>query len=548
LRLDQDVVANHTAVLTSRTLNEMRFQFGRRSIWWDTDPWSGASQRPAGGFDPNIPFPHGPAQISRPSGTFGKASNMPQGRDENRYQFVNNLSYSRGSHDFKTGVDISIIRVDDLAPHNYDGTFNFATDLPFDPNNLATYPIQYTQAIFDPWTDLPDDLYAVFVQDTWRVRPNFTLNMGVRYDREMGFAQIIGTPDDKNNFSPRVGFVWDPFKTDRTAIRGGYGIYVDQTFTNIQLNVALSRKSKEITIVNPGYPDPFSRGTASQELPSITTASEAMQIPETRNFTLGVKREIVAGLAASADYVNARGYNQFFTLDVNYPDPLTGRRPNPNFLRIRQYTSEGHSWYNALLLGLERRSGRGPAFGVSYTLAENLRDVEAFGFTPQDGRNLAAEKGRADNDRRHQFVTHFTWMLRGGVQVAGLFQARSGVPWNVTTGIDNNRDTVINDRPDLAVPGGDPLDKNTYVSPVGRVGNLARNANNGPSFYSLDARISKLVQVQRMRVEAFVEGFNLTNKVNFLRPNGNLRSALFGKSTGIEGNQRQLEIGLRLDF
>jgi hypothetical protein len=190
-----------------------------------------------------------------------------------------------------------------------------------------------------------------------------------------------------------------------------------------------------------------------------------------------------------------------------------------------------------------------PGFGVSYTLAKAIRDVEGFLFLAQDQLNPAAEKGLATNDRRHQLVGRFNWMMPWDIQLAGLLQYRSGQPWNVTTGRDSNLDTEQNDRPDLAVPGGDPLDRATYFADfTNRVGNLARNYNTGPSFVSLDARLSKFVTVQRFRIEAFLEAFNLTNKVNFGTPVGNLRSATFGTSTAIQGNQRQLELGFRLDF
>jgi hypothetical protein len=170
-------------------------------------------------------------------------------------------------------------------------------------------------------------------------------------------------------------------------------------------------------------------------------------------------------------------------------------------------------------------------------------------FLAQDQLNPAAEKALASNNRTHQLVGRMNWALPGGIQIAGLVQYRSGSPWNVTTGRDNNGDTEQNDRPDLAVPGGDRYDRATYFGDfTGRVGNLGRNANIGPSFVTLDARVSKFIQLQRLRFEAFIEAFNATNKVNFSSPQGNLRSSTFGTSTSIQGQMRQVELGFRLDF
>jgi hypothetical protein len=530
---NQDIGVNHTSVVSPRVLQEFRFQFARH-------------------YADNLPYmPLGTPTINRPSGNFGKASNMPQGRTEDRFQFVENLSYSRGAHDLKAGFDISIVRVAAYFYNNVDGTFTFRTDLPFDPNNPATFPAQFTQNIGPAETQRDTDLYGFFIQDAWRIRRNLTFNLGLRYDRETAFRKATGVPDDRNNFAPRLGFAWDPLNDGKTAIRGGYGWYVDQVFLNITANIQQARQFTGVTVINPGFPDPFSRGTVGGEKPSTVVSSPDIQTPISRQVSIGVKRELVAGLAISADYVNGRGYHLFNGPDINQPDPATGVRPNPDFLRIIQYETTGNSWYNGLLLGLERRTGRGPTFGVSYTLAKQVRDVEDFQSRGPNSLNRAGEKALADNHRRHQFVTNVTWALPGGFQIGTILQARSGLPWTVTTGNDNNRDTVFNDRPDLAVADGDPRDPATYfASFVGRDGTLGRNTVIGPGFFEIHTRVSKFFKLPRGRVEMFAEAFNLTNRANFGRPNGNLRSSQFGTSTGLAtgATPRQVEIGFRVDF
>src|SRR5687768_11064233 len=418
--LVQDIVGSMTTILSSRALNEFRFQFGRHSTWTNTDGWSTA----------------GMPEIKRHSSRTGKAYNQPQGRNDNRLQFINNMTYTLASHDLKAGADISFIRAPTFFPRNGDGTFQFTTDRPFDPNDLSTYPTQFTQSISDPNVNLDDNIYAFFFQDTWRVRTDLTLSMGIRYDRENAFSKITGVPDDTNNFAPRLGAIWDPFKDGRTAIRGGYGLYIDQVFLNPPLNVVLAQRANDVTIVNPGYPDPFTRGTVRSATPSISVASENIRTPESRSVSLGVKRELFSGVALSADGVYSRGYNQFNTRDLNPRDPVTGQRPDPRYLRITAYETEGNAWYSALLMSLERRGGRGPGFGVSYTLAKAIRDVEGFLFLAQDQLNPAAEKSLASNNRTHQVVARMNWMMPGGIQLASTLQYRSGSPRHVTTGPD----------------------------------------------------------------------------------------------------------------
>ena len=534
--IDQDVVTSVTSVLSNRALNEVRVQYAKRESFTDTEGYS----------------TDGMPQINRPSGNFGKNQANPQGRNENRLQIVENFSYSLNSHNFKLGADVSIIRADSFFPRNRDGNFTFTTDAPFDPNNLATYPTQYVVATLDPTVDLPNDLYSFFAQDQWQLRTNLTLNLGLRYDRETGFSKITDVPDDSNNFQPRLGVVWDPFKDGKTAIRGGYGHYVDQSFLNIQLNVASAKGAVETVIVNPGYPDPYSRGSTTATPPSITTITPNPKTPETRTASVGVKREVFPGYAVSVDGVYSRGYNQYAWRDLNYPDPVTGLRPDRTMGRITEYADYGNSWHRALLVGLEGRRGATVNWNASYTFSKSERDVEGFQFTAQDMNNLAADKGLATNDRRHQFIANVTYQMPWGFQIGAVAQARSGNPWNVTTGTDNNRDTFTNplaDRPDLAVPDGDPFDRNTYnANFTGRSGNLPRNFATGPGYFRLDARVSKFINIQAIRIEAFAEGFNLTNEVNFGTPQGNLRSATFGKSSQIVGNMRQVELGFRLNF
>ncbi len=538
IRHDQDVVANHTAVFTARALNELRFQFARRNIDYDPARFS----------------PPGSPAVNRPSGNFGKASNMPQGRREDRAQFINNFSYSRGAHDMKTGFDISLIRVNSYFFNNVDGTFQFRTDAAFNPADLSTYPFQFTQNIGDPNLHRVNDLYAGFVQDAWRIRSNVTLNLGLRYDTETAFKQAADVPDDRDNFAPRLGVVWDPFRDGKTAIRGGYGVYYDQAFLNVTGNIMLARRFVGVTIVNPGYPDPRSRGSAAPpSKPSTTVASDEVETPNTTQVSVGIKREVVSGLAISADAVHGVGRNLFNGPDINYPDPVTGIRPNPDFLRIQQYQTNGNSWYNALLLGLERRAGRGPRFGISYTLSRQMRDVEDFGFQAADMANRSAEKARANNDRRHQFVANATWALPAGFQIGALFQARSGLPWNITTGTDNNRDTITTtDRPDLVNPNGSPDDRTTYFAGfTGRAGTLPRNFGTGSRFAMLDTRLSKFVTIPHdRRLEVFIEAFNATNRANLGLPTGNLSSAAFGEPRALAtgATPRQVELGFRFDF
>lgn len=530
-----DGVASLTSILSSGTVNEARVLVGTLSTYWTVDGYAD---------------PRG-VTINRPSINLGKASNMPQGWDSVRYQFVDTLSHSVGRHDFKAGFDVQIDDQNTYFLGNKDGTFTFRTDAPFNPNDPSTYPFQYTQTIGDWYDARKNEIYSAFVQDTWRAHDRLTLSLGVRYDTETIFAQAkaIDVEQDVNNFAPRVGATWAPFGDARTIVRGGFGVYFDQGFNNISGNISNSARSNNVTVLNPGFPDPYAGGTIQATKPSVTIAAPRLDSPSSRTFSAGVRREVRSGLAVGVDGVRTLGYDLFNAVDINAP--IAGVRPNANYLRVVQYQTTGRSWTNSLLVSLERRSGRGPHFNVSYTLSKAERNVEDFSFVAQDANNPDAEKAVSNNDRRHQVVTSVVWALPLGIQLSGVLQARSGLPWNVTTGSDNNGDQSVNDRPDLVVPDGDPASKATYSSNfTGRGGNLPRNFNRGPAFAQVDARLSKFVRVRRYSVEAFAEAFNVLNRANLGLPNGTLTSASFGRSTGLASGAapRQVELGVRFNF
>jgi hypothetical protein len=534
LTRDQDGVFTDTLVLSNQALNEFRFQASQRYTNTDTIGYS---------LD-------GTPAIARPAGNFGKAANLPQGRTENRFQFVENFSITKGRHDLKTGTDISLIRGSSFFPRTRDGSFTFSTDKPFNPDDLSTYPIQYKVEHFNPNIKLPNELYAFFGQDSWRAGSGLTLNLGLRYDLETSYGDILGVPNDTSNIQPRLGFVWAPFKDTRTAIRGGFGVYADRSFTNVALDVVAARSSQTIVINNPGYPDPLSRGTLSQSLPSKTIIAPNPKTPKTESTSLGFQRELRAGLTASADVVYSRGLNLFNNVDVNYPPFPGGPRPDASFGQIIEFGMLGNSWSTALLSSVNYRPRRGPALGVAYTLSRALRDVEDFQYFAMNGLNPEADKAPANNDRLHQLVVNFNWALPAGFQIAGLASARSGLPWTVTTGIDNNKDLNITDRPNVVVPNGDPLSKSTYDATFVGNGTLGRNTLRGPNYFSLDVRLSKFVPLPKMKAEVFAEAFNATNYYGYNIPNGNLRSSTFGQSTALQTGTapRRVELGFRLNF
>ncbi len=514
-RTDQDVALQDSWVIGSRMVNEFRMQVARRYFNWDVSEYC-----------PNCPT------VNRPGLGLGKASNMPQGRTEDRIQLANTFNWLvpdlGGSHSFKAGIDASFIDLFSEFHNNLDGTFTFTTSAPFNPAVGSTYPTQFTGNVGDPIVNLNNNIYAAFVQDQWRPADRLTVNLGLRWD----FEDVVGIDHDKNNFAPRLGLVWDLNGSGRTVLRANAGIYYDQIFLNIPLNAENAKKFVQTLITNPGYPDPNGpnpnrTGGPITPIPSSTQFAPDNRTPYTQQLTAGVQKQLGSAFSISADLVGARGNGLLRSIDANYPnlDDPARARPNPNFQRITIVETKGNSWYTGLQVGIEKRLSQRHTYTVAYTLSETERDTEDFNFFPVDNRFYDLERGPASNDARHRVSAAFSVQLPWDVQVGTLIAARSKLPYNVTTGADDNRDTQTNDRP----------------------AGVGRNDARGATLFQADLRLTKGIRISRMQLELIGEVFNITNQKNWTNFTGDQRAATFGKPTGGEAT-RQVQLGVRVDF
>ena len=288
-----------------------------------------------------------------------------------------------------------------------------------------------------------------------------------------------------------------------------------------------------LTIARPGFqgdplhfdplgPNPNRVGPAVP-LRSINQHT-VLQTPYTDQASVGIQRQLGRTLALSADLVRATGHRLPVGRDLNYPDPVTHLRPNPD-TSLRQIIvtdTIGHSWYTGLQVGLQQRSTR-YSYSVAYTWSSSENDTDGNRAFPQDQNDLLADRGPSPNDARHSATAGGTVPLPLGLQLATFVTAYSGLPYNVTTGRDSNSDGVpTNDRP----------------------AGTGRNSARGSAFFQADVRLSKFVDWGPRRLELLLEAFNLTNRSNWTSYNGNLSSSSFG-IPGAAGPPRQIQIGVR---
>lgn len=527
---DQTIAVSDVATLSSKSINEARFQYTRSRL----------------GAPVNDVV--GPAVNISGVASFGTATFSPTARDLDTYEFVDTITTQRGAHSLKAGVDYLLNRVNITFPGALQGVYTFSSLGNFLANRYATFQ----QAFGAPSQFQSNSNIGFFVQDEWRPTSRLTINAGLRYD-----AQFLPDPitTDANNFAPRLGVAYAPGDR-KTVIRASFGIYFDRLPLRATSN-ALQRDGAKYKVAvlsfgQPGAPAFPSLLTAfpSNALASITTIDPNIKNSYNEQASVQVERELTSSTSLSVGYLHTRGLHIILSRNVNVPTApasagvLNLGRPDPRFANVGRFESSGDSSYNAMTVSLKHRMQRWFGVRVSYTLSKAIDDAgNAFFFTPQNNFNLRDDRGLSDNDQRHRLTVSGTFEAPAGrsdqvvkravsgFQLSYIFSYASRLPFNIVTGTDRNFDTNVNDRP------------------VG----VGRNSGKGFNFASLDLRLSRRFRLsERMQLEALAEGFNVLNRANFQLPNnvfgtGATPLPSFSTPTGA-ADPRQIQFGLRLSF
>src|SRR5262249_32540903 len=346
-QLSKQIGGGWTWTIGARMVNEVRFNYSKLFVLFGGGSGGGKGQIPAVEkidqavtfLNPQFTAPHGPTILA-----VGPAPNLPQGRSVEASQYNDPLTLTLGNHQFKTGLDIRDLR--NTAPFlpNVNGAFAFSTSARMAANTPDSLQVALGPATL---TYGETDQYY-FAQDDWRIRPNLTLNLGVRYEnsgqpmnllsrltreREQNpsaafWRQSIpldqrifpSVPSDSNNWAPRLGFVYSPkftsgllgkaFGDGKTTVRGGYGIAYEAAFYNLLLNISTASPIVFLTTVSLGVPDPNPTGdkvrnaavaagairfnTFDPRLFNRTTAPADFHAPYSQQWSLGIQREVGA--------------------------------------------------------------------------------------------------------------------------------------------------------------------------------------------------------------------------------------------------------------
>jgi Carboxypeptidase regulatory-like domain len=524
-----------TAVISPTVVNETRFQFVR--------------QRAEQLGDNTIPtlnvleaFTSGGSQVGRTSNT------------ENRWELQNYTTWTSGRHSLKAGVRLRGVRITDNNPQNFGGTYTFAggvgpqldsgdqlvLDAQGNPVPVALTSIErYRRTLLfqrqgltaaqiralgggatqfrinagNPVASVSQVDFGGFIQDDWRVRPDLTLSLGLRYEAQTN----IGS---RYNFAPRLAFAWSPgagagsTRPPKTVVRGGAGIFYNRfsESSTLQAGRFNGENQQQFVVTDPLVLDAFpavppaSSLTALRQLVTWRVA-EDLQAPNVYTFGLQVERQLPFRFTMFAGGLSMTIRHVIRARDINAPLPGTfipgvpasGVRPLGNIGEVYRYESSGNFRMNQFFVGVNNRLNPRISVFSSYVLAKikNDTDGQGGGLFPADSYDLSNELGRGSTDIRHRFTLAGTVNLPWYKLTLNPFiVATSGRPFNITTGRDTNGDRLFTERPAFATDLSRPSVVVTRygafdLNPLPGQQIIPRNYGEGPAFFSVNLRVSR---------------------------------------------------------
>lgn len=460
---EHSVRVSDTQVISSRTVNQVRFQFER-----DTSNQNPASMAPA---------------INVLGAFTGGGNFQQQALDtENSYELHNLTTTSFGKHQLVFGGRLRDHAESNTTTQNFNGTFVFPT--------LAVYTLaeqrleqcpapcagvvganQFQITSGNPLATLNYFDLGLYAEDAWRVRPNISLNLGLRFESQNYI-------NDHADFAPRIGLAWGigGGRSPKTVLRAGFGIFYDR-FQQAQILEAerLNGINQQQYIVpNPDFfpniPTASVLAAASTSLPSVYRIDPNLRAPYTVQSAIGLERQISKKMTASVTYLNSHGVHQLLTNDINAPlpgsfspcippnttgcGPATGARPLGDAAgNIYNFESVGLFNENQLVTNFNIRAGaKVTAFGF-YTLSYASSDTAGVASSPMNPYNIYEDYGPASFISRHQAFVGGSVLFPHGIRASPFLIASTGRPFNIILGQDVFGTSVFNSRPALAAPG-----------------------------------------------------------------------------------------------
>ncbi|MBE0660587.1 MAG: TonB-dependent receptor [Bryobacteraceae bacterium] len=595
-----------TSIISNNIVNEARFGWFKDRLFDDVN-------------NDFIPAATGRLGVTVGGVPVGTAIDYPRlNPSEQRWQFADNLTWTIGTHTLKLGGDLvntqdylKILR-NQFGSYSYANFANFALDFTSNTAGARRYQ-NFTQRFGNPLLDFTTRDYAVYIQDQWKAARKLTVNMGMRYEYSQlpqpqqvnpNYPQTGRIPSPRMNFGPRGGIAYA--MNDKTVVRAGLGVFFAR-FQGAMLQSLFYGNGlyqSQITVQPtqagaPTFPNivtdfaNFPAGTAT-----LVYAADGMSNPYTIQGDIAVDRQLARDLGLTVSYVYTRGMRITTTMDRNYEKTgapvtyqiqdasgnVTGSYTTPTYrladrldsryARLIQVENGGDSWYNGLVVQLNKRMSHGLQMNFAYTWSHAIDTANQGGgsnalffdsLRSTANRSYSEDRGTSSLDQRHRAVTNFLWsptftksttpgarFLVNGWQLSGIFTLASAQPLTPTMRIS-----------------GSPFSGaafNTTLNGFGgsnRVPFLPFSSLDIDQVYRLDARIAReLPFTERVKGYLQFEAFNVTNTVTntfrlteaYNMSGGVIRpTANYGTPTQSQGfpdgtNARRAQVSLRLIF
>ena len=509
---DHTVQATETAVLSSKVINETRFQLYHREA--DQTPNSDLP-----GINVQGSFNGGGAQPGRITDT------------ENHYELQNYTTVTSGAHTWKFGVRTRAVTIENFQANGGIFTFGGKCDRS-DPNCLTSIqlfqealqglagPSQITITTGNPLVNIHQIDLGAFVGDDWRVKPNLTLSLGLRYEMQTNIH-------DRDDWAPRFGFAWAPGQSKsnprpKTVFRGGFGIFYDRFSETNVLNIARYDNQPQYKFEGESTQLPFvyqtdSAGNIVPVLPSLqsllattgilpahTTEEIAshLRTPYIMQSAFTVERQLPKNTTVSVSYVNSHGLHELRSEDINaplqgtYTLPGTGVFPNGNVGPILLVESSGIYNQNQLVTNVRSQVSRNVSLNGFYMYGRTYSNTDGINTLPANPYSMVGEYGPSSLDIRNRAFIGGTITTLERIQLAPFLLMNSGAPFNITTGTDPYGTTLLTTaRPGIASGPGPGIIQygSLFLDPNPQPGEaiLGRNFARGPGSINFNLRIAR---------------------------------------------------------
>ena len=494
----------------------------------------------------------------------------------NRVEIADNFDFNIGTkHQMRVGQLIDSSWDSSFDERNADGTWTYRNIEDYNAN----LPMQFSQRIGTLDIDYSQTQVGMYWSDEYRIHRDLSLGFGVRNEAQ---SRI----DNKFNLMPRLGFSWAPFGSQRSAVRGGYGLFYDWYDSNLYSqtlrvdgvtvqDIRITCSALNSYCANAGLSfDPLAVGVSITPSGRIQAADD-LKMPRVHQASISYDRQVTPWMTFQSSYQMLRGRHTMRSRNINAP--VNGVRPNPAFGDITQFESTGRTQSDRLQLSTNFRlqvRQQPSQLRFTYTLGQEKNFADSATSLPTDNLNPDVDWGPARQDIRHRFQVQGQVPLVYGIRFSPTFNAQSGVPYNMTTGFDDNNDGAFNDRPAGVTRNslrGDwtwsfnlNVTKRVNLGPLPTQGTPGRAQGNGVNFAQQGGggfagggqggqggfggnRGGGNQGNSRYSMEIFARANNVLNHVSPQGYTGNLSSRFFGLATGVS-DARDVNVGIRFNF